>query len=234
MEVKIPGTEAGMLAFGANIHRCNGIYAVVLGLKTAEVTGLETKRTDFQTLHDQCANGDQPKTVTEAKNAAKKVYLKELRRFIDALQANPKMTDVIRADYDITIKAKPSKIGVPDGEVSLELSYEGGLHKVIAEIVHMRTADEPNSKANYGVAIYRGLMPVGGATVEQATSPKRYLMKPPVSGDELKYYKFTRKKKEIVVFDADEAGMTAYFCARYENQKGDAGAWGPIVKIVAV
>jgi hypothetical protein len=234
MEKRIPTTEAGMLAYGANAYRCNGVYADVLGLKAGEITGLETKRTNFETLHKQCADRNQPKTVTEAKNAAKKAYLKELRRFIDALQANPKMTDVIRADYDITIKAKPSKIGVPSGEVSLELSYEGGLHKVIAEIVHMRTADAPNSKANYGVAIYRGMMPPGGATVEQATSPKRYLMKPPVFGDELLYYKFTRKKKEIVEFDADEAGMTAYFCARYENQKGDVGAWGPIVKITAV
>jgi hypothetical protein len=26
--------------------------------------------------------------------------------------------------------------------------------------------------------------------------------------------------------------MTAYFCARYENQKGEPGAWGRIVSIV--
>jgi hypothetical protein len=27
--------------------------------------------------------------------------------------------------------------------------------------------------------------------------------------------------------------MTAYFCARYENPKGDAGEWGPIVSAIA-
>jgi hypothetical protein len=46
------------------------------------------------------------------------------------------------------------------------------------------------------------------------------------------YYRFTRRKKETVVFDAAESGMTAYFCARYENQKGFHGAWGPVVSAV--
>jgi hypothetical protein len=32
-----------------------------------------------------------------------------------------------------------------------------------------------------------------------------------------------------VDFDAAESGMTAYFCARYENQKGQYGTWGAVV-----
>jgi hypothetical protein len=68
----------------------------------------------------------------------------------------------------------------------------------------------------------------------QAASAKHYLMKPPVSGAELQYDRFTRKKKEIVKFDPEDAGMAAYFCARFENQKCDADDWGPIVEIVAV
>jgi hypothetical protein len=199
-----------------------------------EVTGFEAKRAKYKTLHDQCADRNQPKTVTAEKNKAKSDYLKELSRFIDALQANPKMTDAIRADYNITIKMPRSKIGIPGGEVALKLSYEGGLHKVIVEIEALRTIDSPDKRANYGVAIYKGLMPAGGVTLEQAASAKHYLMKPPVSGAELQYDRFTRKKKEIVKFDAEDAGMTAYFCARYENQKGDVGDWGRIIWITAV
>jgi hypothetical protein len=33
------------------------------------------------------------------------------------------------------------------------------------------------------------------------------------------HYRFTRRKKELVDFAASESGMTAYFCARYKNQK---------------
>jgi hypothetical protein len=43
---------------------------------------------------------------------------------------------------------------------------------------------------------------------------------------------FTRRKKELVDFDASESGMTAYFCARYENQKGEHGAWGAVVSAI--
>ncbi|MDR1219417.1 MAG: hypothetical protein LBK73_07400 [Treponema sp.] len=48
-------------------------------------------------------------------------------------------------------------------------------------------------------------------------------MKKPLSGDEMLRYRFTRRKKEAVDFDASESGMSAYFCSRYENQKGRHG-----------
>ena len=46
------------------------------------------------------------------------------------------------------------------------------------------------------------------------------------------HYRFTRRKTELVSFAAEESGMTAYFRARYENGKGEAGKWGPIVSAV--
>jgi hypothetical protein len=57
-------------------------------------------------------------------------------------------------------------------------------------------------------------------------------MKPPLSGDEMLHYRFTRRKTEIVSFNAEESGMTAYFCSRYENSKGEAGDWGPVVPAI--
>ena len=69
-------------------------------------------------------------------------------------------------------------------------------------------------------------MPQERATLEQAASAKHYLMKEPLSGDELLHHRFTHRKKELVDFDASESGMTAYFCARYDNQKGVYGTWG--------
>ena len=34
------------------------------------------------------------------------------------------------------------------------------------------------------------------------------------------------------LFDAGESGMTAYFCARYENRKGEFGTWGPVAAAI--
>jgi hypothetical protein len=89
-----------------------------------------------------------------------------------------------------------------------------------------------DNRSDYGYALYRGIMPQGGATLEQAAGIKHYLMKEPLSGDELLHHRFTRRRKEPVNFDASESGMTAYFCARYENRKGWWGTWGPVVSAV--
>jgi hypothetical protein len=52
------------------------------------------------------------------------------------------------------------------------------------------------------------------------TGTKRELVKAPVSGDELPYSRFTRRKKELFDFPAEDSGKTVYFCIRYENAKG--------------
>jgi hypothetical protein len=75
-------------------------------------------------------------------------------------------------------------------------------------------------------------MPQGGATLEQAANVKRYLMKPPLDGEELLHYRFTRRKTELVSFAAEESGMTACFCSRYENRRGETGNWWPVVSAI--
>jgi hypothetical protein len=111
----------------------------------------------------------------------------------------------------------------------LTLSYPGGPH-LLAVHTGALAGTQPLGKGGaYGYAIYLGIMPHGGATLEQAASAKHYLMKAPLSGDELLHYKFTHRRKVLVSFAPEEAGMTAYFCARYENTRGFAGEWGPVV-----
>jgi hypothetical protein len=68
--------------------------------------------------------------------------------------------------------------------------------------------------------------------MEQAASVKHYLQEPPKDGEGLQHFIFTRRGKELKDFAAAESGMTAYFCARYENQKGQKGSWGPVTSAV--
>jgi hypothetical protein len=65
-------------------------------------------------------------------------------------------------------------------------------------------------------------------------------MKPPVDGKGLQHYRFTRQRKEKLIFDAEDTGKTAYVCCRataYENRKGEAGPinrrfQGPVASVV--
>ena len=132
--------------------------------------------------------------------------------------------------------ATPTPVAPPAGQPSITVSYPGGPHVLLLHLSALPGADPAaiahDSRGDYGYAVYLGVMPTGGATLEQAAGPKHYLMRPPLSRDELLYQRFTRRKKETVLFEAAESGMTAYFCSRYENQKGYYGAWGPVAAAV--
>jgi hypothetical protein len=89
-----------------------------------------------------------------------------------------------------------------------------------------------DSRADYGYRVYYGVLPPLQPTVEEATGPRRYLMKAAVQGVELPHSQFVRRKRELFVFPAEASGKTAYFSIRYENSKGRAGPWGPVFSAI--
>lgn len=125
-----------------------------------------------------------------------------------------------------------SPIGKPTGQPSVTITYPGGPHLLKVHLSFLVGTQPLDTRGDYGYALYRGIMPQGGATLEQAASAKHYLMKPPLDGEDLLHYRFTRRKTEVISFAAEESGMTAYFCSRYENGKGEAGDWGPVASAV--
>ncbi|MFP3089997.1 hypothetical protein LQZ21_06675 [Treponema sp. TIM-1] len=126
----------------------------------------------------------------------------------------------------------PTLVPPPAGQPVLTITYSGGPHVLIVHLVPLPGTKPPDSRGDYDCALYRGVMPQGGAALEQAAGMKHCLMKEPLSGDELLHYRFTRRKKELVNFDASKSGMTTFFCARYENQKGEYGIWGSVVSAI--
>jgi hypothetical protein len=106
-----------------------------------------------------------------------------------------------------------------------------GVHQVEAAFVSYTDVLTGDERARYGVRIYYGFMPPGGATVEEAAGEKHYLMHPPVDGTELPNSVFTRKHKYLFDFNG-ESGKTVYFCLRFENPSGESGPFGPIFSTV--
>jgi hypothetical protein len=126
----------------------------------------------------------------------------------------------------------PTPTPPPDGVPAVSLSYPGGPHVLLAHLGPMAGTTELEPASDYGYAVYVGIMPPGGATLEQAASEKHYLMKAPADGRGLQHYRFTRRRKEKILFDAEDGGRTAWVCCRYENQKGETGQWGPVVSAI--
>jgi hypothetical protein len=142
---------------------------------------------------------------------------------------------LVDADY-VALTLKPrsktrSPVLPPTAQVSVDISRPG-IHLLD---LHFRPASEASlnqHRGDYGYRYYWGVMPPGGASVEAATGIKRELMNVPTAGALLPFSKFTRRKKERIDFAEDDSGKRAFFCVRYENAKGEAGPWGPVISAV--
>jgi hypothetical protein len=120
----------------------------------------------------------------------------------------------------------PTPIPPPTAQAEADLTFPG-IHLV--ELKQIRpvagSGSAPDGKSDYGVRVFWGLTgPTGDADKFRVTGV-------PISGNDLPHSKFTRRHKELFDFDG-ESGNTVYFCLRYENPKGDAGPFGPMLKAV--
>jgi hypothetical protein len=203
------------------------------GIPAANVANLTTANETAKILLAFVKSGERtPASVVQCN-----VVFKELEteaRFIKKhYLLSPPLTP---ADFALLLLEQESggrsSIPPPTGQPAITVTYPGGPHLLTVRTGPLLGAQALDPRSDYGYAIYRGIMPPGGATLEQAAGPKHYLMTAPLDGDPLLHYRFTHRKLEQVSFAAEEAGMTAYFCSRYENQKGDEGKWGPVVSAI--
>jgi hypothetical protein len=169
--------------------------------------------------------------VVECQEAFKALSAK-MRFFRDRYFKLPPLTEGDWAALGFRQKgSRSSSIKAPEGVPAVSLSYPGGPHAITAHLGPLAGTETLDPRSDYGYAVYMGIMPPGGATLEEAASEKHYLMKPPKDGKGLAHI-FTRRRKEKLVFDAEDAGKTVYICCRYENQKSEEGQWGPVVSAV--
>jgi hypothetical protein len=204
------------------------------GVPQTEFTALTTLFNAAQALLQQAMDeAERTHVITVECQEAFKSLTGKMRFFRDRYFKIPPLTE---GDWAaLGFKAKdphPSPVPAPEGVPAVSLSYPGGPHAITARLGPMAGTRELDPRSDYGYAVYLGIMPPGGATLEQAASEKHYLIKIPADGKSLQHYRFTRRRKEKILFDAEEGGMTAWVCCRYENGKGEAGQWGPVVSAI--
>jgi hypothetical protein len=202
-----------------------------LGIPADQFAELETLYGNAQTLLQQAMDeAERTHVITVECQAAFAAMKEKMRFFRDRYFKIPPLDEGSWAALGFRQKDQhPTSAPAPDGVPAASLSYPGGPHALTAHLGPMAGTQELNPNSDYGYAIYVGIMPPGGATLEQAASEKHYLMTPPKDGKGLSHYRFTRRRKEKILFEAEDGGMTVYVCCRYENQKGEVGQWGPLV-----
>ncbi|MDR2185082.1 MAG: hypothetical protein LBO80_05365, partial [Treponema sp.] len=90
-----------------------------------------------------------------------------------------------------------------------------GRHELGIKIVYV--SGDPNDRANKGYRVWYKVAAPGEA--------------PPRDPEELTKSFYTRRKKNVIVFDYGDSGKTAYIAVQIENG-GKKGPWGPIVPAI--
>jgi hypothetical protein len=208
--------------------RIFAVKAEIWGIPSTEVSLLTQYASSAETALSIAESSERTAEINAQCKAAFEKLTNKMRFIKRRYLLSPPLT---AADL-IALGLKPqdnNKTPVPPPAAQAEADItRPGVH--LLEL-HLRpTADsEPDPhRSEHGFRIYYGIMPPGGASMEAATGTKRELMKVPLSGKELPFSKFTRRKRDRLDFPQEDSGKTAYFCICYENSKGDSGPWGPV------
>jgi hypothetical protein len=218
-------TEAEFLAWSENFVSHSSILRLTFGFSEAELLVLQDQHDEFKNRYAICQSDQRTTAQVRLKNAARATLKATERGMVNRLQVHPKITNEYRDIFRIPIHdTNPTPIPPPTAQVEADLVFPG-IHLV--ELVNIRPVGgtAPHPKSDYGVRIYYGITgPISERDKFRVTAP-------PVSGNDLPHSVFTRKRKERFDFDY-ESGNTVYFCLRYENSKGEAGTFGPILHAV--
>ena len=227
----MPSTREGILGMAMKWNNVLALKGASWGVPEDVIADLSTKTLAAQAAFNEGLTKDRTKVLTAKINTAFK-ELTDLMRFIKKRWFHmPPLNSMDMASLDLSPPdTTPTPIAVPQGQLSATVQLLGS-HLIKLLITHIE-GTPPDERADYGYRIYWGVMPHGGGTLEQAAGIHHYLQKPPVSGDELPQSFFTKRKREIMDFPAETSGMTAWFCIRYENSKGQSGPWGPLFSVI--
>jgi hypothetical protein len=231
----LPGSRTEILAMCLSwILYLTEVRRTAWGIPEAEFTALGTLRSAAEALLQKAKNdAERTHVITVECQEAFKALSAKMRFFRDRFFKMPPLTAGDWAALGFREKdTHPSSTSAPDGVPAASLSYTGGPHSLTIHLGPLAGTQELDPESDHGFAIYVGIMPPGGATLEEAASEKHYLMKIPADGKGLQHYRFTRRRREKIILDAEDAGKTIYVCCRYENRKGEVGQWGPVVSAI--
>ena len=214
----LPGSADGIIGMGGNWKEilANPAKRTLLGMPQDEYTRLTTAYTAAKEIIS-IPQRDRTLGWVADKNAAIKQLTAVMRDVKKRRFFSPPLIDSDFVVLCLKVKdTEPTAIADPVGLVTATVKYPNA--GAIELLIHHVEGSPFDAKANYGVKYKYGVF--------HADAPAPDDINLLSEGD------FTRRKKALVTFDRKDFGKKAVFCFRYENSKGKAGQWGPMVTAV--
>jgi hypothetical protein len=212
----IPHQDGAFLEWAKTLLAYAAPKSAAFNIPAGTLTPIQAQMTAFETAFNAAQNPNRGKVDVLTKNEAKEALTASLRTFIKGFLAyNPAVSDADKENmglplHDGTRTPAPVPATIP------ELELDSSIIRQIS--VHFRDAgsDKRGKPAHiHGVELRWAL-----------------LDNPPQSVEDLTKSAFDTASPYTFTFDEPERGKALYICPRWENNKGDKGPWGEIMKAI--
>jgi hypothetical protein len=206
------------------IAKCTGQPPVWPHIPQSVQTELTDRQAAWHSAYTKCFGPHTSVDIAD-KNSKHVAAIAFIRPFVNQYLRFAPVTDEDRIAMGIHNRDNVhTSIPTPMVQVEADIIFPG-IHLIGLKKIRPVAGSTIDNRSDYGVRIYYGIM-------SEASAKDRFrLSSPPESGFDLPHSVFTRKSKYFFDFDGD-SGKTIYFCLRYENGKGEAGPFGPLISAV--
>lgn len=222
----LPRTRELRLAMAKNWLIILQTKAQSWSIPATAVQELASKTGTCENLMALDLSSERTKTVTaQCKEAfdALEAFMRDFKRRYFLCPPLDEETDLVSLELRVKDRT-PTPTGPATAQPEADLTFPG-VHLVELKNIRPVGGAHEGDGSDSGVRVYYGL------TGTPTTKHKFRVEGIPASGYDLPYSEWASKRKILFDFDG-ESGNTVYFCLQYENKKGQAGPFGPILKAV--
>jgi hypothetical protein len=212
----IPHRDGTFLEWAKNLLTYVNTKLAAFNIPAGATAEIQPLLTAYDTAFQAAQNPNRGKIDVLTKNEAKEALISVLRTFIKAyLMYNPAVTDADKESMGLPVH-DTTRTPTPVPSTIPELELDSSIIRQVS--VHYRDAGNEKRSKPHGVH---------GIELRWAL-----LENPPASVEDLKNSVFDTASPYTFVFDEVERGNALYICPRWENNKGEKGPLGEIVKAI--
>jgi hypothetical protein len=212
----IPHSDGVFLEWAKTLTTYASAHLAVFNIPQGVLTPIQSQLTAYETAFEAAQNPNRGKVDILTKNETKDTLIASLRTFIKGyLTYNPAVSDADKENMGLPLHDS-TRTPVPAPTTIPEIELDSSIIRQITVVFRDAGSDK------------RG-KPQGVHGIELRWS---LLETPPVSVEDLKNSAFDTASPYTFIFDETDRGKTLYICPRWENNKGEKGPLGEIVKAI--
>jgi hypothetical protein len=210
----IPPSDADFDAWLTNFVDYVVANAVALGATPAQVTSLQTVKTDWDAKYPASTTAQaSAASAVQAKSDSRSATEDLVRPFVAMLQSNSGVTDAQRQSMGITVRSGArTPVGPPSSKPIASIDTSQRLRHTISFVDELTPTSRAKPDGVQGCEIW---MKVGDPS--------------PGGPNDVHYLALDTRTPYVTDFEAADAGKTAYYMLRWLSTRGETGPWSQTV-----